>query len=97
MSAAARKHTLRQELFVFDWSFHLGDMGSDAATAGDGTWRAGQLPHDWSIDYPYIESATGEENGVCTYVVRGIGWYRKQFTVTAASKGKRLFLMFEGA
>jgi len=95
MSAASRKNTVYQELFSFDWQFSLGDMTPEAALRGEGEWRGVQLPHDWSIDYPYYDDPV--EHGVCSYVVRGIGWYRKTFPVPAESKGKKLYLYFEGA
>ncbi|HEX6527946.1 MAG TPA: glycoside hydrolase family 2 TIM barrel-domain containing protein [Streptosporangiaceae bacterium] len=43
------------------WLFNRGDVsGAEAATFDDSTWRALDLPHDWSIeDLPYATSTAG--------------------------------------
>ncbi len=94
MSAFSRRNTEYQELFSFDWQFSLGDRSVEAADRGDGQWRNVQLPHDWSIEYPYSDDP--EEHGICSYVVTGIGWYRKAFFVPVEAKGMKLSLYFEG-
>ena len=94
MSASARKNTEFQQLFSFDWQFSLGDMRENEARLGAGEWRDVQLPHDWSIEYPY--DTDPEEHGICSYVVRGVGWYRKSFELPADARGRRLTLLFEG-
>ena len=68
----------RQELFFgFDWQFALTDH--EEFPAEDAPWRAVQLPHDWSTDYPVNESHTSCGSG--GYARTGIGWYQKRFSV----------------
>ena len=40
----------------FDWTFALGDLTLKEAMAGDG-FRPVTVPHDWSLDYPFDETA----------------------------------------
>jgi len=82
----------QREFFGFDWQFTLTDdaaMPSDAAP-----WRAVQLPHDWSTEYPVEESYQSSGSG--GYARTGIGWYRKRFAARAEA-GERVSLYFEGA
>lgn len=60
----------------------------------DSSWRLLNLPHDWSIEGKYDKSnPSGPMGG---YMPCGTGWYRKDFTVTSADKGKRFFIQFDG-
>jgi beta-galactosidase len=70
--------------------------GAWAAVAAydDAGWRKLNLPHDWGIEGPFrvdLEGSTGK------LPWRGIGWYRKHFTVEKADEGKRVFVDFDGA
>jgi beta-galactosidase len=51
----------RERLFDEDWLFLRGDAtGAEAPAFDDSTWRALDLPHDWSIeDLPYATSTDG--------------------------------------
>lgn len=60
----------------------------------DGKWRKLDVPHDWGIEGPFRIELAGE-TGKLPW--RGIGWYRKHFTIPAADKGKQVFLDFDGA
>src|SRR6476659_5364920 len=78
-----------------DWSFALGEQAgaekSDYATKPE-TWGRVDVPHDWSIEFPFDQNApTGGAGG---YVQAGIGWYRKTFPTTPAMAGKRITLQF---
>ena len=53
----------------------------------DSDWQAIDLPHTWNA-----HDVTDEKAGYW----RGIGWYRKHFTLDAALSGKRFFLELEG-
>lgn len=78
-----------RESFDRNWSFYL---GSDTASAVQ--WRPLHLPHDWSIELPFDEhSPTGTGGGALR---GGMGWYRKQFVLPEADKGKRIFIDFDG-
>jgi beta-galactosidase len=54
----------------------------------DSSWQRINLPHTWNA-----HDVTDEIPGYW----RGIGWYRKHFTLDAKFAGKRIFLEFEGA
>lgn len=64
------------------------------AAYNDSSWRKLNVPHDWAIEGPFrydIEGNTGK------LPWRGIGWYRKHFSVPAADAGRRVFVDFDGA
>ena len=81
--------------FNQNWRFNLGDVpnGQDAGL-DDSQWRQLDLPHDWSIEGEFSENAPAGTGGGA--LPGGIGWYRKTFTVPLASKGKSLFVEFDG-
>lgn len=75
------------------WKFHLGDLGSAFDTTYDtSSWQEVTLPHDWSVTYPKdrrYSSGTG-------YVIGGIAWYKKHFTLTEVDSHMVHFLKFDG-
>jgi beta-galactosidase len=77
------------------WHFHLGDITDGEQTSlNDAGWRMLNLPHDWSIEGKFAkENPATPEGGA---LPGGIGWYRKTFTVPAASKGKLIYIDFDG-
>ena len=66
----------------------------EVAAFDDGSWRKLDVPHDWGIEGPFRLELAGE-TGKLPW--RGIGWYRKHFTLPAADAGKRVFVDFDGA
>lgn len=68
--------------------------GLEKLEVSDAAWRKLDLPHDWAIEGPFRIELTGE-TGKLPY--KGIGWYRKHFTVPASDAGKQIFLDFDGA
>ncbi len=81
--------------FNLDWKFFLGEA-NDAPNENfkDDAWRNVQLPHDWSIELPFDSaSPTGTGGGALR---GGMGWYRKTFTLPAGSRGKNIFIDFDG-
>ncbi|MEP7238307.1 MAG: beta-galactosidase GalA [Ferruginibacter sp.] len=58
----------------------------------DTEWQQVKLPHDWAVDNPYDST----ENSNQGYRKRGIGWYRRNFKVDKADRGKHLELQFDG-
>jgi beta-galactosidase len=84
----------QQESFGFDWFFHLGDLSPEVAHSSDQDWRPVSLPHDWSVEYAYDQHAPS--GGTGGYVVTGIGWYRKRFTIDPKTQGKHISLLFDG-
>ena len=65
-----------------------------SASFDDSRWRKLDIPHDWGIEGPFridLEGFTGK------LPWKGIGWYRKHFTVSPSDRGKRFYLDFDGA
>jgi beta-galactosidase len=60
----------------------------------DKAWRQLNLPHDWAIEGPFRIELKGN-TGKLPY--KGIGWYRKHFTVPSSDAGKQVFIDFDGA
>ncbi|MEM0991413.1 MAG: sugar-binding domain-containing protein, partial [Bacteroidota bacterium] len=83
----------RQQDFNFGWKFAL-DASEDAYQAdfADESWRTLDLPHDWSVEFPF-DSIKGE--GATGYLPGGIGWYRKHFK-TAQSENQKAYIVFDG-
>lgn len=87
--------TAARSSFDFGWRFLLGDpAGAQNPPYVDSSWRALDLPHDWSIEGPYDEhAATGGSGG---YLPAGIGWYRKTFSVPESARDRRVAIEFDG-
>lgn len=82
----------RSEL-IPEWAFHLGDdFDSNTDALKTGEWHEVTVPHDWSVELP----ASSEKASCTGYLPGGIGWYRTELEVPAESRGKRLYLYFEG-
>src|SRR3954469_4206319 len=81
--------------FDQDWRFYLGDL-PDAKDPGfdDSQWRTLNLPHDWSIEGKFDEKNPAGTGGGA--LPGGTGWYRKTFNLPAETKGKLLFIEFDG-
>lgn len=85
----------KRVLFTQDWRFHLGDVANGQDTGlDDAQWRQLDLPHDWSIEGEFSENAPSGTGGGA--LPGGLGWYRKTFTMPLASKGKLVFVEFDG-
>jgi beta-galactosidase len=86
----------RQKLdFDKSWRFNLGAVENGENTKlNDSKWRTLNLPHDWSIEGKFSKDNPATPEGGA--LPGGIGWYRKTFTVPAASKGKLVYIDFDG-
>ncbi|WPU99767.1 beta-galactosidase GalB [Mucilaginibacter sp. cycad4] len=86
----------RQKLdFDKSWRFNLGAVeNGEKATLNDSKWRVLNLPHDWSIEGKFSKDNPATPEGGA--LPGGIGWYRKTFTVPASSKGKLVYIDFDG-
>jgi beta-galactosidase len=60
----------------------------------DNAWRSLDLPHDWAIEGPFSDTL---ENNTGLLPWKGIGWYRKHFTLNDNDKGKRIYIDIDGA
>jgi beta-galactosidase len=77
------------------WRFHLGDTsGAQATTFDDSAWTSLDVPHDWSIALAFSQSSASGPGG--GYLDGGVGWYRKSFSLPAASSGQRVLVQFDG-
>jgi beta-galactosidase len=94
------------------WRFFLGDMplpypttgetygytkaGAATGPAGykydDTGWRVVDLPHDFVVEQPFAASANGDQGSH----PKGVGWYRKSFTLPASDRGKHIELQLDG-
>lgn len=78
------------------WSFHAGDIvGAPADFSAASAWRPVTLPHDWSIEGVVDEQAPAAGHG--GYFPTGTGWYRREFSMPPAWRGRRVVVEFEGA
>lgn len=85
----------RVQDFDQNWKFFLGDEpAAREVEYNDSRWRTLNLPHDWSIEGRFSkDNPAGISGGA---LPGGIGWYRKTFTVSAAAKGKQVYIDFDG-
>ena len=68
-------------------------LEASAVDFDDSAWEAVRVPHDWAISGPFDESAHG---GSGKLPWKGVGWYRRTFTLAQADAGKSVFLDFDG-
>jgi len=68
--------------------------GLQSPSFSDNGWRTLDLPHDWAIEGPFNDTL---ENNTGLLPWKGIGWYRKHFTLNNDDKDKRIYIDFDGA
>lgn len=79
--------------FNNNWKFQLSDSANYSfINYNDDSWRLLNLPHDWSVEFPF-DSIKGE--GCTGYLPGGIGWYSKHFT-TQINDNQKCFIVFDG-
>ncbi|KAI1763122.1 glycoside hydrolase family 2 protein [Hypoxylon sp. FL1150] len=61
----------------------------------DSEWETFSVPHDWAIKGPF--HAPNIPNGMGALPINGVGWYRRNLTITADDIGKSIFLDIDGA
>lgn len=61
----------------------------------DSAWTQVRLPHDWAIAGPFLE--TGPYGGMGRLKTWGPAWYRKTLDLSAADRGKQIYLDVDGA
>jgi len=87
-------HARITQNFGFDWHFRHADEHGDEPGEGLTGYRSVQLPHDWSVEYPFDESAATCGSG--GYVKAGTGWYKKVFRAAGSCKNRLVTLLFDG-
>lgn len=96
-----------------NWKFQKGDFENAFQTNfNDSKWEKVSVPHDWAIYGPFdkeidkqsvaivqngekVASEKTGRTGALPHI--GTAWYRNKFTISAAEKGKKVILLFEGA
>ena len=98
---AQKKYASIRELRLFDAggkelkNEHVAAAGAPSAAAfDDAAWRTLDVPHDWGNEGPFRANL---DNNTGKLPWKGIGWYRKHFTVPASDAGRRVFIDFDGA
>lgn len=78
--------------FDLGWRFTLSDdLDYSRPDFDDSSWRALDVPHDWSIEGSYCrENPSGKRGG---FLPTGIGWYRKTWEISHVN---RTFFVFDG-
>jgi beta-galactosidase len=97
LAAVASSASAQRQRLSMDpgWQFILGDpAGADKPGFDDRQWRSLDLPHDWSVEGTPREDAPG--GGRVGYFPSGTGWYRKTFRLPSGSRGRELWLEFDG-
>ncbi len=81
--------------FSKNWKFNLGDApNAKDPSFDDSKWRSLNLPHDWSVEGEFSEKNPATPGGGA--LPGGIGWYRKEFTMSDTEKEKSVFVDFDG-
>lgn len=80
--------------FNNDWKFTLDETVSPHMNhSDDSSWREVNLPHDWSVEFPFDK----EKGEACTgFLMGGMGWYRKRFKTTEDMMDKEVWIIFDG-
>ncbi|OFY63939.1 MAG: hypothetical protein A2V64_04760 [Bacteroidetes bacterium RBG_13_43_22] len=63
-------------------------------SVSDNEWLTVDLPHDWAIEGPFNDTL---ENNTGLLPWKGIGWYRKRFTLSDSDRDKRIYIDIDGA
>lgn len=67
-----------------------GARGAAAVNYSDADWRVLDLPHDWAMEAPPVET----ENIAQGYRKRGLGWYRRAISLDPALAGRYIEIQF---
>lgn len=65
----------------------------------DRAFRLVDLPHDWAVELPF-DAKAGHSHGYKAlgrgFPQNSVGWYRRELEITAADRGRRVTLEFDG-
>jgi len=60
-------------------------------------WKQVDLPHDWCVEGSFVnDNSLGSQPGGSGYLPTGVGFYRKEFEIPEADKGKKISIEFDG-
>ncbi len=65
--------------------------GAAASDYDDSDWPRIAIPHDWALGQPFDRAANIDQG----FRRRGIGWYRRTFTLDPADRDRHLELQFD--
>jgi len=94
-SVSAQNNVRTKTDFDNGWRFKLDSVNEyNGSDVNDANWRTLNLPHDWSIEFPFDSASP---SGVSGGALRGgLAWYRKTFTLPESDKGKIISIAFDG-
>jgi hypothetical protein len=79
--------------FNSGWRFAKNDpAGAELSDFDDSSWNEVRIPHDWAIAGPFDPNEDGFAGKLPW---KGVGWYRKEFTLDRA-EGSRVYFDFDG-
>jgi len=101
----ARAEGTRSVDFGQDWKFALVNADGITDPTGayanaqapgfdDSGWRTLDVPHDWSIEFTPVQTATTSSG--TGFLQGGLAWYRKHFTIPSSMAGRRISVDFDG-
>lgn len=94
VSAFAAAQERSSLLLDTGWKFIREDIpGAHQPDFDDSSWEEVTVPHDWAIRGPFIEDGDGN-TGKLPW--KGVGWYRRSFTLPDATQGSRIYLVCDG-
>jgi beta-galactosidase len=96
ISCCSKKTSERMTMdFNRDWFFKKGEQTENVTLLdfGDSEWEPVRLPHDWAIAGPFDPVGDGS-TGKLPW--KGVGWYRKRFSLDADYAGRRVYFDFDG-
>lgn len=60
-------------------------------------WQLVNVPHDWVVENSFVkDNSMGSQPAGNGYLPTGIGFYRKEFEIPEAAKGKKISIEFDG-
>jgi beta-galactosidase len=94
-SVSAQNNVRTKTDFDNGWRFKLDSVNEyNGSDVNDANWRTLNLPHDWSIEFPFDSASP---SGVSGGALRGgLAWYRKTFTLPESNKEKIISIAFDG-
>ncbi|HLP16104.1 MAG TPA: beta-galactosidase GalA [Bacteroidota bacterium] len=94
-----------------DFNYRIANIMKKTGNAGrtciapdfvDSLWTTVQLPHDWAVALPFVQSpnedvmAHGYKPVGGLFPESSIGWYRKKFMIQPSDSGQRFSVTFDG-
>ena len=90
-----------QSDFTKTGTFKIAKVGYD-----DSSWRSLNLPHDWAVELPFEHDDSGTDDEPLRshgykplgrrYPDTSVGWYRREFEISAIDAGRRIWVEFDG-